>query len=110
MTLTPVAFNLTDVTLYVNTTRNLYTVNPYTGDYETDVYRRAPACLARTYNDIAMQSNGELYTFDSHGNYDQLNIGNAGSFRHQSERRHHLLSTRPGNERCRGAAGRQCGV
>ena len=31
MTLTPVVFNLTDVTLYVNTTNDLFTVNPYTG-------------------------------------------------------------------------------
>ena len=96
MTLTPVAFNLTNVTLYVNTTNNLFTVNPYTGVYETDV-TDTPAnnvlpggLTSTTYNNVAMRPDGELYTFDSNGNYDQLNTGNA-QFRHHPERRHHLL-------------------
>ena len=81
MTLTPEAFNLTDVTLYVNTQGNLYTVNPFTGTSETDVSGGAglPNTPATTYNDIAMRADGELYTLDSQGNYDQLDTGNAHS-------------------------------
>ena len=72
--------------LYVNTTSDLFTVNPYTGDFGTDV-TDTPAnnllpggLTGTTYDNVAMRPDGELYTFDSNGNYDQLNTGNAQTF------------------------------
>lgn len=58
------AWNLGDVTLYVNTDNDLFTVNPYTGYGLYDVTGAGilPNGVAQNYHDIAMRSDGRLYT------------------------------------------------
>ncbi len=79
--LTPTAYNLGNVVMYVNSTGALYTVDPFTGAEETTVGGPG-ASLAGTPGDIAMRNDGELYTFtngnnDAADNYAQINTGSA---------------------------------
>ena len=64
--LTPNAFTLGDVVMYVNTPYDLYTVDPFTGEVETDVTpgsgNHLPESTNRRYMDIAMRNDGRLYT------------------------------------------------
>ena len=79
-------YNLTDVTLFTNTTGDLYTNNSFTGVQEVDVtgiYTDLPfQGGTRGYNDIGMRDDGKLYTingptFDgSGGSYIRLDTGN----------------------------------
>ena len=69
LTVTPDEFHLSDVVMYVNTSDDLYTVDPFTGAYETDVSRTGNNWLPNShsgpyvdYNDIAMRNDGELYS------------------------------------------------
>ncbi|MBN2294067.1 MAG: VCBS repeat-containing protein [Pirellulales bacterium] len=64
----PDEFALNDVVLYVCTGNDLYTVDPYTGEMETDVTAEnlmpdSAGSLAAYYGDIAMRSDGRLFTF-----------------------------------------------
>ena len=67
--LTPIVneFNLGDVIMYVNTGSDLYTVNPFSGQFETDVTPFPGGYLpswsgTNYYNDIAMSNDGRLMT------------------------------------------------
>ncbi|MHC4177578.1 MAG: zinc metalloprotease, partial [Planctomycetota bacterium] len=84
-------FHLGDVVLYVTTGGDLYTVDPFTGAFETDVTNRQaasdllPDVFPRpwlTYGDIAMRNDGMLFSYTGFGsapNIDQNQV--AGQFR-----------------------------
>ena len=82
-------FHLGDVVLYVNTATDVYTVDPFTGRFETDVTDTGQNCLPDTlsnpwltYGDIAMRNDGMLYTLTLRGNAPGLNQNNtAGQYR-----------------------------
>ena len=85
--LTPDDYTLGDVVMYVNIGGDLYTVDPFTGAAETDVtdYDGDPtndlpgaASGSVWYNDIAMRSDGRLYTVTGGPN----GGGPSGSSRH----------------------------
>ena len=97
LNLSAVPFNLSDVTMYVSTNNDLFTEDPYTGAYETDVTDINGNYLPDTqggtdqvtYGDIAMRQDGELYTLTragtatnvdktaTAGQYRQLDTGDA---------------------------------
>lgn len=69
LTLTPDEFALGDVVMYVNTLDDLYTIDPFTGAFETDLTDYYNNWLPEThsgpyltYHDIAMRNDGRLYT------------------------------------------------
>ena len=72
-------FKLGDVTLFVNTARDLFTVDPFVGVRETDVTGNAElpevdANPSRLYHDIAMRNDGRIFTFTISN--DDANSGN----------------------------------
>ncbi|MFH1920060.1 MAG: S8 family serine peptidase, partial [Planctomycetota bacterium] len=66
-------FTLSDVTLYVNTSSQLYTVDPFSGEFETDVTSMYGGTYLPNYgstfwyNDIAMRNDGRLMTLTAGG-------------------------------------------
>ena len=58
-------YDLNDVVLYVCVGGDLYTVDPFTGEMETDVTYTGllPGSNTVQYGDIAMRSDGKLYSF-----------------------------------------------
>ena len=98
LNLSPDPFSLSDVTMYVSTNDNLYTEDPFTGEFETQVTGLGNNFLPQThvnptltYGDIAMRTDGELYSLTRYGQtatgatgrtttagqYDQLDTGDA---------------------------------
>ena len=67
--LTPNQFTLSDVTLYTNTSTDLFTVNPLTGAYETDVTNTGnntlPGSPEHHLRRHCHAPDGELYSFTS---------------------------------------------
>jgi len=94
LTLYPDEFHLGDVVMYINTSDDLFTVDPFTGALETDV-TGSTGSAANThlpdtqsgprlfYDDIAMRNDGKLFTMTSDnrdstsGLYRRLNTGDA---------------------------------
>ena len=78
-------FHLGDVTLYVNSPDDLYTVDPFTGAMETNVCNSYPntnqhlnGYTTYDYNDIAMRNDGHLVSIGSNsGPFVEFNTGNA---------------------------------
>ncbi len=64
-------YSLNDVVMFVSTGSDLYTFDPFTGEFETDVTGPLGGQLMPgsaggiSYGDIAMRSDGQLYTFVS---------------------------------------------
>ena len=90
LTLTPNEFTFGDVIMYVNQSTELYTVDPFTGQVETDVTPNATHIYEyqRVYKDIVMRNDARLYTTagrtpgggDKHpaiGNIREFNTGDA---------------------------------
>ncbi|MHC4400827.1 MAG: nidogen-like domain-containing protein, partial [Planctomycetota bacterium] len=90
--ITPDQFHLGDVVTYVNSGRDLYTIDPFTGVLETTVTDTGdlPGAPTRQYHDISMRNDGWLYTLQGRsgggnqhaaiGNYSRINTGDARSF------------------------------
>jgi len=83
-------FHLGDVTLYVNAPKRLYTVDPFTGQRETDVSNPWNSTTnlvwpnntsAYSYNDLAMRNDGHLVSIQSYrtnpATFAEFNTGNA---------------------------------
>jgi hypothetical protein len=102
LTFTADAFQLGDVVMYVNTEDDLYTVDPFSGAFETDVTDYYNNWLPNThssqwvdYNDIAMRNDGQLYTitgragvadvYTGTGNYRQLSTEDAKVLLHNQD-------------------------
>ncbi|NUQ63595.1 MAG: hypothetical protein HUU20_14055, partial [Pirellulales bacterium] len=86
LTIVPNEFNLADVVTYITTGGDIYTINPFTGDFQTDVSDSSdPTGGDLLYQDIAMRDDGWLTALEyrgtnvQNGDYVRISTENANT-------------------------------